>query len=266
MISFINPKRGLPHLAAAMTPLLVLAACATAQVSEKYVSPEKLFSVAVNENVLTYRGLLTKDGVDRAEKYLSDYPAISVIAIESQGGEVADGMRLGDAVLKRSMDVKVIGSICASSCANYVFLSGNRKFIEAGALVFWHGSDLRPQSIPVTVTNVDDAGRSVSKSHAGAELLEYLKRPDIAAAAERDRMKQNDFFRARGIDGRVTVFGQEVGCDCEWTFTVDDMKRFGIDRVHTDSSYPDTSPLLESLSVATLRLADYPGHVSGSKD
>ena len=242
--------------------LLGLTADAAAQVSEKYVSPDKLFSVVVSENALRYRGLLTKEGVDRAEKYLSDYPAINLLEIESQGGEVAEGMRLGDAILKRSMDVKVIGSICASSCANYVFLSGNRKLIEAGALVFWHGSELRPESMPATIINVDEAGHSITKTYAGAELLEYLQRPEIAAA-EKNRKEQVDFFRTRGIDGRVTVFGQEIDCDCEWTFTVEDMKKFGIDRVHADSSYPDSSPSLESLSVMTLRLEDYPEHVPG---
>ena len=258
-------QQGLPYLLVAVA-VLALTSCAAARVSEKHVSPEKLFSVALEGNVLTYRGMLMKDGVDQVEKYLSKYPATSVLAIESQGGDVVDGMRLGDIVRMRSMDVRVIGSICASSCANYVFVSGGKKFIEPGALVMWHGSDLRPQDIPVTVTNVDETGRHVSKEYKGAELLEYLRRPDIAAAAERSRKKQLDFFKERNMDGRVTVFGQEIGCDCQWTFTVEDMGKFGIDRVYADSSYPNASPLLETLSVVTIKLNDHPGHISGSKD
>lgn len=260
-----DPGRGLLHLLAAISVSLMLASCTTVRSAQKYVSPDKLFSVAVEGGVLTYRGLLMKDGIDQVEKYLADYPSVSVLAIESQGGEVAEGMRLGDLVLARSMDVRVIGSICASSCANYVFVSGRRKFIESGSLVMWHGSSLRPQDIPVTITAKDGKGHSVSKEYKGEELLEYLRRPDIATAVEKDRKADMDFFKARKVDGRVTVFGQEIGCGCNWTFTVDDMKRFGIRRVHADSSYPDASPLVESLPVATLEIDDYLG-LSGNKD
>lgn len=261
-----NQYRGWLHLLAAFTASVVFASCTTIRAPQKYVSPDKSFSVAVEGDVLTYRGLLMKGGVDQAEKYLTEHPSVSVLAIESQGGDVTEGMRLGDLVLARSMDVRVIGSICASSCANYVFVSGRRKFIEPGALVMWHGSPLRPQDSPVTVTVVDGNGRSESKEYRGAALLEYLKRPEIAVATERDRKEHLEFFKVRGVDGRITVFGQEMGCDCQWTFTVEDMGKFGVDRVYADSSYPDASPLFEELSVVTLKLNDYPGHVSGSKD
>lgn len=270
----LRVSEALPHdifrdllcLLAAITVCLSLTSCATVRAPQKFVSPDKLFSVAVEGNTLTYRGALMKDGVDKVEKYLADYSSVSILAIESQGGEVAEGMRLGDLVLARGMDVRVIGSICASSCANYVFVSGKRKFVEPGALVLWHGSQLRPQDIPVTITVEDSNGHFESKEYKGEALLEYLKRPEIAVAAERDRKAHLEFFRARQVDGRVTVFGQEVGCDCQWTFTVEDMEKFGVGRVYADSSYPSASPLLETLSVVTLKLNDHPGHVSGSKD
>ena len=261
-----NLYRGFLHLLAAIIASLALASCTTIGTPRKYVSPDKFFSVAVEGDVLTYRGLLMKGGVDQVEKYLAEYPSVSVLAIESQGGDVTEGMRLGDLVLTRSMDVRVIGSICASSCANYVFVSGRRKFIESGALVMWHGSPLRPQDTPVTVTVVDGNGHSESKEYKGEALLEYLKRPEIAVAAERDRKEHLEFFKVRRMDGRITVFGQEIGCDCQWTFTVEDMGKLGVDRVYADSSYPNASPLLEDLSVVTLKLDDHPGHVSGSKD
>ncbi|WP_394696390.1 hypothetical protein [Pseudoxanthomonas japonensis] len=254
------------HFLVAITASLALASCTTIRTPQKYVSPDKSFSVAVEGGVLTYRGLLMKRGVDQAEKYLAEHPSVSVLAIESQGGEVTEGMRLGDLVLARSMDVRVIGSICASSCANYVFVSGRQKFIEPGALLTWHGSPLRPQDMPITATVVDSDGHSESKEYKGEALLEYLKRPEIAISVERDRKEQMEFFRARRVDGRITVFGQEIGCDCQWTLTVEDMGKFGVDGVYADSSYPNAAPLLKELSVVTLRLKDYPGHVSGGKD
>ena len=112
----------------------------------------------------------------------------------------------------------------------------------------------------------DSNGHFESKEYKGEALLEYLKRPEVAVAAERNRKAHLEFFKARQVNGRVTVFGQEVGCDCQWTFAVEDMEKFGVGRVYADSSYPSASPLLEALSVVTLKLNDHPGHISGSKD
>jgi len=237
---------------------------AEAEVTEKYVSPDKTFSVSIDGDALVYRGLLLADGVDRAEKYLSDHPSLTVLAIASGGGDIEAGMKLGDLVLARAMDVRVF-QFCGSSCANYVFVSGRRKIIEPGAVVMWHGSPLRPENIAVNATVVDTAGKSTTTHYEGEALLEYLKRPNIAPGIESDRQRQLEFFERRKVDGRVTVHGHEIGCQCQWTFTLDDMQRFGIKDVQPDSSYPWPASL-EAENTTLLRIEHAAAEDPGFQD
>ena len=186
-------------------------------------------------------------------------------SIESQGGDAEAGMRLGDALLARGLDVEVVGSLCASSCANYVFVSGRRKSIAPGARVVWHGSPLRPESIPVVVEEVAADGSVSREVYEGERLAAYLQRPEIAAGLERERQRNQAFFAARGVDGRVTVYGQEAGCGCNWTFGVDDRRRFGIEDVVAEDGYPAPSAP-GALPVLTLRLDDRSGHPAPRED
>ena len=85
-------------------------------------------------------------------------------------------------------------------------------------------------------------------------LAAYLRQPGIVEGVERERQRNLDFFAARGVDGRVTVYGQEAGCGCNWTFGVDDMRRFGIEGVVAEEGYPVPLPGPGALPVVTLRL------------
>jgi len=234
---------------------VVLPAIASPAPEQKYVSPDQAFSIAVNGDVITFRGLLTMEGVQRAAEYITAHPGLKTLAIESQGGETNAGMGLGDLMLENKLDVRVIG-ICASSCANYVFVSGAKKVIEPRAVILWHGSPLRAEYIPVTTIVAGKDGSSVTTHYQGAQLLEYMKRPEVAAENEQDRKRHVAFFDARGVDGRLTVFGQEVGCGCNWTFSVKDMARFGLDEVQADTAYPLPSDL-EKYSIVAIALEDY---------
>lgn len=236
--------------------LVACVACAPIKdvVSHKYVAEDKTWSVAVDGHTVTYRGVLTSQGVQRAVEWLDRYPGVRTLAIESQGGETDAGMRLGDQVMMRSLDVEVVGTLCASSCANYVFISGKRKSIANGAKVVWHGSPLRPEAIPVINEVVAADGSVVHELLEGEQLAAYLRRSDIAPEIERVRQLNQAFFDKRGVDGRVTTYGQEVGCGCNWTFSVEDMRRFGIGNVVAEEEYPGSSPVADGLPLVTLKL------------
>jgi hypothetical protein len=60
------------------------------------------------------------------------------LIVNSTGGNMAEGLRIGQVVLRAQMDV-IIRGICASSCANYLFLAGRRKVLDHGFVGF-HGN------------------------------------------------------------------------------------------------------------------------------
>jgi len=220
----------------------------------------------VRGSEIVYRGDIGSDAVDRIGALLVAHPEVTRLSIGSGGGDVEAGMKLGDLVLERGLDVRVLAPLCASSCANYVFVSGKNKIIDEGAVVLWHGSPLLPEAVAITETRVDAEGNSTEVTYEGEALAEYNRRPDIAASNERIRLEQVAFFERRGVDGRVTIFGQQVGCDCNWTFSVEDMVRFGIGSVHADGGYPTAMEWWADLDLKQLAVADHLQQFNAGKE
>src|SRR5205807_1858808 len=78
---------------------------------------------------------------ERVETFLTqiDFAGVTKLIINSDGGNVASGLRLATWLRSNRLDVEVRG-LCLSACANYIFPAGDRKVICPGSLVMWHGS------------------------------------------------------------------------------------------------------------------------------
>lgn len=84
---------------------------------------------------------------------------IKKILISSVGGDADAAMILAEEILKWDIDIYVDGP-CFSSCANYIFMAGKRKFILKYGVVAWHGAPrLKENSHP-------NAKRIVERHHA----------------------------------------------------------------------------------------------------
>ncbi|MBE8718245.1 hypothetical protein [Cellvibrio polysaccharolyticus] len=60
------------------------------------------------------------------------------LSITSLGGDIEVGMELGEWLVEKLLHVKV-EDYCMSSCANYIFPAGVKKYIGNKALVAFHG-------------------------------------------------------------------------------------------------------------------------------
>ena len=60
------------------------------------------------------------------------------LILNSPGGNAVEGLKIGQELLRYSIDTEVQG-ICISSCANYLFPVGHRKIISHG-VVGYHGN------------------------------------------------------------------------------------------------------------------------------
>lgn len=97
-------------------------------------------AVRAEGRVVHYDGRITQASVAAVRMLLEADGSLKELAIRSGGGDVEAGLALGGLVRDRGLDVRVVGDVCMSSCANYVFPAGRRKIVESGALVIWHGS------------------------------------------------------------------------------------------------------------------------------
>ena len=68
-------------------------------------------------------------------------------------------------------------------------------------------------------------------------------------------------FVSDDVDQRITVFGQDVHCGCDWTVPVEDMARFGIIGIEGAQGYGSELAYL-SKPVAWLTLDDHPAYAA----
>lgn len=207
-------------------------------------------------DAIVYRGHLDAQANARVAELLQD-GGVRWLRITSGGGEVNLGMDLGELVRAHRLDVEV-ADYCASSCANYVFPAGVRKRLPAGSLVVWHGSAIQQGVDDPASLDFADAERQLGRALTGAERAAAFE--SLRAYGQAARQRQAAFFAALGVDPRVTVFGQEVGCGCEWTLAPADMARFGITAVQAAPGYGSHRPRGQAYPL--LRLADHPAYAA----
>lgn len=69
-----------------------------------------------------------------------------VIVVDSGGGEINAAMAMAEAIVPRRTTV-IAQRQCMSSCANYLFLAGDRRVVAPGTLLVYHGGIFRePES------------------------------------------------------------------------------------------------------------------------
>lgn len=93
----------------------------------------------INSNAIYFEGYI-QDGDDRKLTNLMDR-SVKKLIIKSYGGEVTASIKLALLIHENNLSIKV-EDVCASSCANYVFLAGKQKLVPRGSFVGFHGDPL----------------------------------------------------------------------------------------------------------------------------
>lgn len=114
--------------------LCTLTACASPP--SPVVAPQPLVSYA--DGVAVYNGPLEPDSMKRLRTVIGERP-VARLRIRSGGGEVGGAIELARWVHANGIDVEVDGA-CFSSCANYIFPAGRKKYIVGKGIVGWHGT------------------------------------------------------------------------------------------------------------------------------
>lgn len=174
-------------------------------------------SITVQGHELVFVGPITRQAVSRVRDSLAG-GTLTSLSIDSGGGDVEAAMEIGALVRDRRLDVRVRGA-CLSSCANYVFPSGRKKFIVRGSVVAWHGS-------PAHLQHQDVQGRG-SQDPAIRRFNEDLARRDA------------EFMRSIGVDPHVSWFGKLPPFNVPnfYALTTADMASFGITQVSAPQDY-----------------------------
>lgn len=94
--------------------------------------------IVFKSNKVLITGDINNESYLKFKAIVDDNPGVDEVVLMSNGGSILAGMAIGKIIKSKNIDIRVIG-ICGSSCANYIFIAGNKKTLTRDALVFFHG-------------------------------------------------------------------------------------------------------------------------------
>ena len=191
---------------------------------------------------------------------------ITTIRVNSSGGITDHGILIGEWIFDHEIDV-IVDEICFSSCANYIFTAGKNKIIEEDAIVGWHGSEQQDPFIAVGygITMEELYGRNYDELKEWGEILpdeskdEFVE--NMMVTDDFDEGDEPEFLDKIGVNLYLMVYGflpdqfdyymneqTEFG---GWTFSIEDMAKFGVHNVTYDGAgqYP-SKQAVENFPVA----------------
>ena len=90
-----------------------------------------------SSTTITFHGVIEKGELSR---FLAIYRSSdTTLIVDSTGGQMDAALEIGKTLLNNPNLTVVVRGICASSCANYLFLAGQTKVIDHG-IVGFHGN------------------------------------------------------------------------------------------------------------------------------
>ena len=196
---------------------------------------------------------------------------ITALRVNSGGGITDVGIKIGEWVFDHDIDV-IVEELCFSSCANYIFTAGNNKTIEAEAIVGWHGSNHQDEHLArgygvsleeFWAREYDENAESWGETPTDFGKDQYVE--DIKEHSKDALPREKVFLDNIGVSVNVMVYGFIPGQFDHymsherhirgWTFSIEDMAKFGVDNVtyEGDGEYP-SEKAIENFPVAVLNV------------
>jgi ATP-dependent protease ClpP protease subunit len=185
--------------------------------------------VYFKDGKIHYEGDITQ-GKNKKFFDLSKKSQTHDIYINSGGGDIEQGMALGDFIYNKEMNV-YITHYCFSSCANYVFTSGKNKFISEHALIGYHGGAYSFTIDQFLISEENYLKRKLTKQ----EVIDYTKK--YSDYINRIKVEQDDFYSKRHINKKIASLGANAYPNVDITYdlayyTILDFNRLGVHNIH----------------------------------
>ncbi len=139
--------------------------------------------VRISPTAVSFSGQIEKDELSRFLKVYK--PTDETLTLNSSGGHMGAALDIGSLLIKNKNLAVVVQGMCASSCANYLFLAGHAKKIDHG-IVGFHGNW--------------KAMVATDKFKKEAQSIAPEQRYDILAYHGQKVRQESDFFSKAGVD------------------------------------------------------------------
>jgi hypothetical protein len=161
----------------------------------------------IDANTVKFDGLITKDSKDALLAALDD--RVTMLRITSPGGDLWAGIIIGKFVHDHRIAVEV-EDLCASSCANFVFLGAIKKRLLQGAVLGFHGNLVGEMSNEksAALRRLGEPAEPVART--SPDFLDMFERNQRFELAFRDKVGlRPDFFNY--ADERVFARWKQLG-------------------------------------------------------
>lgn len=171
--------------------------------------PDEVQTISPDPDVVCYRREIQDDSaeifVDRLSRMPPDRPVY--IVLHSGGGEVKSGIDMANAILDRQATT-IVDGVCASSCANYVFVAGKKRIVNEASLLLYHGG--------ITETNYERWVAEIAQDVSIENKEEVLA--SLRQTIDSDIARQQTFLARAGVhpnffDWMQGVFDDENTCN-----------------------------------------------------
>ncbi len=139
--------------------------------------------VRISTTAISFSGHIEKDELSRFLKVYK--PTDETLTLNSAGGHMGAALDIGSLLIKNKNLSVVVHGLCASSCANYLFLAGHTKKIDHG-IVGFHGNW--------------KAMVATDKFKMEAWSIAPAQRYDILDYHQQKVRQESDFFSRAGVD------------------------------------------------------------------
>lgn len=135
--AFLLAAIGLPDVAPMEREIAVAAACSVWEDERTSAGPAVH---VVGDDGICFFGSTTEANAASFTQAIaeSDSTKPLVVVVRSAGGEVTAAMAMAEALVPRTTTV-IVQRSCFSSCANYLFLAGDRRVVLPDAVLGYHG-------------------------------------------------------------------------------------------------------------------------------
>ena len=149
-------------------------------------------AVFIEGKQLHYYGLISAAANEQLSRiYQQSTPKPEWLSIKSRGGEIDDGIALGNWIADHKLHLQVL-EYCLSSCANYVFPAANKKQISHFAIIGFHGG----------------AASDYSAQIAQLSATSPQQRLEWEAQMDQKRQRERAFYYRIHVDARLPIMGQ----------------------------------------------------------
>ena len=191
-----------------------------------------VFSSSLFASEIIFRNEISEQTVSRFIEENKTSHARTLV-IDSAGGEVEAGIKLGQWLHSRGMDVTVKG-VCLSSCANYVFTAGKHKTVLPGSVVAWHGNY---HHLDKTGLWRDDVALRMRRD--GEDEMTAVRK--VRAQVDKLVGLEKAFFKQVAVNEYLCWAGKRKPFSAPdyYTLSADDMQRFGVKHVSLPAGYAE---------------------------